>query len=201
VKDFLRRAAFAVVAIPTAGALIWFGGFPFVLVLALISGLAAWEFYRLANINGIRAFDRAGIALAALVPIVVHTNYVGLTAIPPLGAGALVILAIFAAAVFSRVGERPLSVVSSTLFGILYTGGMMSFVHSVRYHQYVIDATAGTALVLLPLLIVWSTDTGGFVFGRAFGKKKLLPAVSPGKTMVGAFGGLILAGIGIVDQA
>jgi phosphatidate cytidylyltransferase len=164
----------------------------------MIAGLAAWEFYRLASINGIRPFDRAGIVLATLIPILVHTNYVGVTAIPPIGAGALVILAVFAAAVFTRVGERPLSVVSATLFGVLYTGGLLSFIHAVRYHEYVIDATAGTALVILPLLIVWMTDTGGFVFGRAFGRKKLLPAVSPGKTVVGAFGGLILAGIATV---
>jgi phosphatidate cytidylyltransferase len=195
VSDFLRRAAFAVVAIPVAGALIWLGGFPFVVVLAMIAGLAAWEFYRLASINGIRPFDRAGIALAVIIPIVVHTNYIGATAVPPIGAGALVILAVFAGAVFTRVGERPLSVVSATLFGVLYTGGMLSFIHAIRYYEFVIDPTAGTALVLLPLVIVWSTDTGGFVFGRAFGKRKLLAAVSPGKTVVGAFGGLILAGV------
>lgn len=193
--DFLRRAAFAVIAIPTAGALIWLGGIPFVAVLALMAGLGAWEFYRLASITGIRPFDRAGIALAALVPVIVHTNYIGATAIPPLGAGALVLLAVFAAAVFTRVGDRPLSAVSATLFGVLYTGGLFSFVYAVRYHEYVIDATAGLVLILLPLLIVWSNDTGGFVFGRAFGKKKLHAAVSPGKTMVGAFGGLILAGV------
>lgn len=192
-KDFLRRAVFAVIAIPTAGTILYFGGLPFVLVLSLISGLGAWEYYRLARVNGIRTFDTAGIILAALVPLLVHTNYRGWTAVPPFGAGAIVVLGVFSAAVLWRVGDRPLSAVGATIFGVLYTGCMMSFVHAIRYHEFVIDNAGGTALVLLPLIIVWSSDTGGFVFGRAFGKRKLIPAVSPGKTIVGSFGGLLLA--------
>lgn len=192
-RDFARRAAFAVVAIPAAAGVVWVGGWLFALVLSLLAGLAAWEFFRLAAAGGVRGFDRAGIVLAALVPLVVHTNYIGITAVPAIGAGALVFLGLFASALWWRVGERPLSAVSATIFGVLYTGGMISFGYELRYHRFVIDATAGTVLIGLPLVLTWATDTGGYVFGRAFGRAKLMPAVSPGKTIVGAVGGLLLA--------
>jgi len=86
------------------------------------------------------------------------------------------------------------------VFGVLYTGGMLSFGYAIRYHAYVIESvrvplgglavSAGGLLLLLPILLTWASDIGAFFIGRAFGKRKLMPSVSPGKTVAGAVGGL-----------
>ena len=191
-SEFARRVAFAAVAIPAVGAVVWLGGLALAALLGIIAGLAAWEFFRIAEVRGVNGFKPAGVLLAVAVPIVVHTNFTGATLIP-VDAAVLTVLAIFAAAIWRRGKDRPLSAVAATLFAVIYTGGMLSYGYELRYHRFVLDATAGTALVGFPLVLTWATDTGGYAFGKWFGRTKLMPSVSPGKTMAGAWGGLVLA--------
>jgi len=54
-----------------------------------------------------------------------------------------------------------------------------------------IDINGGVAVLLL-MCIVWIADTGAYFSGRKWGNKKLLPLVSPGKTMAGAYGAIVL---------
>lgn len=49
---------------------------------------------------------------------------------------------------------------------------------------------AGSWFILLLLVIIWSADTGAYFAGRAWGRRRLAPAISPGKTVEGALGGL-----------
>jgi phosphatidate cytidylyltransferase len=68
---------------------------------------------------------------------------------------------------------------------------LLSFGFGIRYHRFVGDDRGGAALLLLPVLMTWGTDIGAYAFGRLYGQRKLIPSVSPGKTVVGAIGGLV----------
>ena len=87
----------------------------------------------------------------------------------------------------------------TTVFGALYTGGLLSFGYALRYHDYAVGGVqigavpvaAGAVVLGLPLLLTWASDIGAFFVGRAVKGPKLMPSISPGKTRSGAIGGLL----------
>lgn len=75
-----------------------------------------------------------------------------------------------------------------TFFGVFYVVFGFS-------HLLLIDKLEIKFIVLLPFTISWGSDTFAYFVGRTFGKKKLMPSVSPNKTVAGAIGGVIGSGV------
>ena len=64
----------------------------------------------------------------------------------------------------------------------------------VRLHSW----AYGRPLILLPFVVAFLSDTGAYFAGRAFGKHKLAPVISPNKTIEGMFGGVVAAVVGVL---
>jgi phosphatidate cytidylyltransferase len=191
-SNLAARVLVAVVAIPLVIAAVWIGGVIFAVTLGIVSALAARELYAIAEHGGYTPFARTGTVLAFLLPIGVHFFHIGRFVPPEIALGAMVIIALFTLALFRRsVEQHPLGAVAVTLLGVLYTAGFLSFAYALRYHNYVVTARAGSALVFYPFVLTWISDTAGYFVGRAFGRAKLMPSVSPGKTREGALGALL----------
>ena len=192
-SELTRRVLFSLVAIPVALGAIWYGDWALAALLAIAAALGAHEYFGIARAAGQQPFATAGAALAGLVPIALHARRLGVYS-GDLGTIALVILlVIFAASIWRRWPDgKPLGAVATTGFGIAYAGATLGYGYLLRYHPYAVGRIAGAALLALPLILTWTSDIGAYFVGRALGRRKLIPAVSPGKTIAGAVGSLVL---------
>ena len=207
-SELTRRTLFGVIAAPIAIAIVLYGDAALAALLAMTAALAAWEFFRLARATGLDPLDDAGIVVAGLTPLVVHARYRGIyDPSGPMGVAALAVLCVLlltALAIWLRgVGRKPIGAVSTTVFGAVYTGGALSYGYAIRYQDYafapapvaigghVFNLPSGGLLLLLPLLLTWASDIGAYAVGRSLGRHKLIPSVSPAKTVEGAVGGLV----------
>ena len=190
-SELTKRILSALVAAPLALVMIYLGGLPLSVFLSAVSVGCAWEFYRISAAGGIAPVDPLGIPMAGAVPLVVYAAAAGLYR-PTLAVPAVALLVILATVIWARgTHGHPLGSAAATVMGILYTGGLLSFGFSLREHPYAVGDRSGSALVALPLVLTWVSDIGAFFVGRTIGGRKLIPAVSPGKTVSGAIGGLV----------
>jgi phosphatidate cytidylyltransferase len=207
-SELTLRILFSVVAAPLALWIVLAGGAPLAALLAVVSALGAWEFYRIARGSGARPLDDAGIVLAGLLPLAVHAHYLGVFSVHP-AIAAVLVLVLLAATIWLRgVEGRPLGAAATTVLGVTYTAAMLSFGYAIRYHDAVrgydtvsaaglalgplhVPIAPGGVLLIFPLVLTWASDIGAYFVGRAIGGRKLIPSVSPGKTVAGAVGGLV----------
>ncbi|HUF49434.1 MAG TPA: phosphatidate cytidylyltransferase [Longimicrobiales bacterium] len=193
-----KRVAVAAVGIPLALIIIYLGGWPFTILLAIIAGIGAAEFYRLAAQRGVHAFVALGAALAAgAVILATVADDAAVTAAWSWRMFVAAALLVGPLAIFRRgVARAPLGATAVTIFGALFTGGTLAYAVFLRELNVPALDTAharwvGPALVTFPLVMTWLSDTSAYFGGRTMGRRKLMPSVSPGKTVEGAVAGVI----------
>lgn len=176
--DLRLRVLSAAVLAPLALVCIWFGGLPYAALLTIISVGLGYEWLGLCD----RRSSPATVAMFASLPIGVIAAALGnsVLALALLGVGTIVATSV--AGGMSR--SRPLA------FGIPYIG--LGAVALIWLRQ---PPGSGGINVIVLLLVIWASDIGAYMAGRAIGGPRLAPAISPGKTWSGALGGLIAAAL------
>ncbi len=172
-----KRIASAIVALPAVFFLIYIGGLWYSLLIWLIAMI------------GIREITNM-FQPASKVPE--YYGYVGVTALfaalyqNDLAIILVVISIIFllsALNLFVRFQKTSLEESSSIFWGIIYVGGLLGYLLLMRI-------TFAFEFTILLFVVVWANDTFAYFAGGKWGKRKLAPVVSPGKTVEGALGGL-----------
>lgn len=187
--DLKRRLAVAGVLIPVCVAVVYAGGIVFPLGLALLAGIGMDEFQRLFRERGTLQLRLAGIAAAALLPVVSHFGGPGLAWY----AGAPLLLALTGLAAARIPPDRsPVTAAGLTTFGALYVGGLLSFAVPLR-EGLAGGRLEGTLQFFYPVLVTWLADTAAYLGGKRWGRRKLAPTVSPNKTQEGAAAALATA--------
>lgn len=90
----------------------------------------------------------------------------------------------------------PYQNISSTLFGILYITLPFAALNYISFNEEFyskIGLSGNWSLLTGFFIILWTSDSMAYLVGRKFGKYKLFPRVSPGKTWEGFIGGVVFA--------
>lgn len=169
-------------------------GLPILLVGLLAAGLASRELAVIARAQGIGA-NTALFAIGAALALVCMFLHPVLSDSAGHAALATVLAVVFAASLFvysrGRTIEGVFASAGVTLLTTVYVGVLLGFYLLIR-HEHSAWWLVGI------ILTVKAGDTGAYFTGRAIGRHKLIPWLSPGKTWEGAVGGLIWAmGAGI----
>lgn len=187
------RVLVAIPGVLVALGAIYAGRWVLAALLALIAALTARELYLMAARKAPRPLAALGMAGAAALVLAAGAAPVdGLDNPLPATVLILLTLVVCAAAIWARgVEGEPLLSVSTTVFG----AGYASLVGFALYLRHLPDggrdALHGSAVLLAPVLLTWASDTFAYFGGRAMGKRKLIPRVSPGKTVEGALSAVV----------
>ena len=198
----MKRILTAIVLIAIVFALLFFGKlWMLILFSAIVAELAAYEYLQLAAVgaetNGAKLriplwWMAVGTALAFVVALP------GFPVEDQLPVLSLLTLVLFAWNGFRAPLIQVLPDTAQGLFGLLYIAYPLTLIPLLWSKEN------GPTLVLFLMLCVWTGDIAALYIGRAFGKRKLAPRLSPGKTWVGSIAsiaGSILIALALAETA
>lgn len=179
-----QRVITALILAPIAIAAIFLFSKPyFSLFASVVLLIATWEWSNIMRLEGV-LFRGAYVALMAMVMWLAYPMSTTMLC----GLGVLWWLIALRWVLMYPKGEEQ--------WGKFSVLGLMGFLVIIPAWKAIIELQAiqsnGPWILMYVMILVWGADTGAYFAGRKFGKTKLAPAVSPGKSIAGVVGGLLL---------
>jgi phosphatidate cytidylyltransferase len=181
----LKRWITGIIALPFLIFLIYKGGILFTILISIAALVALWEYYRIVSGSEVRSMSSFiflwgyGISFA----IIWSAFLVGPDLSLSLIALNLLVIAVISLFQF-KTDQTVLDLLIKQLQGIIYIPVLLSYLVLVR------QGSSGMIWVFVLLAVIFAGDTGAYYVGSYWGRHKLSPAVSPGKTIEGSIGGL-----------
>jgi phosphatidate cytidylyltransferase len=176
----MKRVLTAVVLVPLIVWLIFGDSFWLItVVVGIVAELALWEYLTLADATGAKTpRAAAGIAVAALFALTFfHPELLATLA----GAITLALLILCA---FRSPLQRALPDAAFSILGVFYIGLSLTTLPLLSQQEN------GPSILIFLLFAVWAGDTLALYIGRPWGRRKLAPTISPGKSWEGSIASL-----------
>ena len=188
----LLRFATAFSLIPIIVVVVWWPPlkFAYVGMIGVLVLLGAFEFFKMAQQASIEVVSTVTIILAVVLALTTGFSDTLLVA-PEL----FLLIAVFIVLIMHMFSmKHTIAGMSTSVFGLVYVGYLGSFF--IRLHNY---GAIGPALVTILIVTIGCSDTGAYLIGKAVGKHKLAPRISPKKTVEGSVAALLCgAGAGAI---
>ena len=190
-RELAIRIVGGLVYAPISFLMFYWGGIPLLIEAAVAAIIGVSELFRMMSRAGYRPFYAVGIATGVLLVCDAHAQWHAATWV--LAGSVMFALARMIATEWQaheRTGEARRQLLNDwliTLFGASYVGGLISFGILIR------ALPNGWALSLFAILGTAASDIFAYLIGRMWGRHKLVPAISPKKTIEGAIGGLVFS--------
>jgi phosphatidate cytidylyltransferase len=185
------RTATAVLGIPITVLLVILGRLWLLGGIAALVAVGLVEFYRMAERGGYRPIREAGIGAGLLFALTgAYASPWEMLILP-----ALLVYSVLVQLRHGRPGQWLVNT-AITALGALYVGYLFSYVERLRGLSLAPAHADSPVAALLVICVAWGADTAAYFVGVAAGRHKLLPEVSPNKSLEGA-GAAILAGVAV----
>lgn len=170
----------------------------FLTVMLLLSGVGLMEFYDMARKIGLVCFKGWGIFGGLLLMVSTFLYLSGVVAVDVGPAQAndfetsfliMFVLGLCLRQFVSRSNTKGILAISTTLFGLMYVPWLLNFVQKINFFPHV----EGRFYVLYFILVTKFSDLGAYVTGSLFGRHKMIPRISPGKTWEGFAGAIVIS--------
>ena len=194
-KNRTARYISAAISIPLALVICLFLPIVFNLVAIVFITIGMVEFYAMARTRGYAPHSIIGTLCALAIALLAWAG----RPMAMLYALAASIIIIYTVAM-ARNARNAMENITVTVFGTFYVGWFCS--HVILLRQLPSDGgdaninLGGAGYVIMLLILLWLGDGGAFFAGTGWGKHKLIPAISPNKTIEGAIGGFVITLVG-----
>ena len=179
-KSFYERSISGIVLVALLVILLLLGGNVLLVSLAILSCIALMELFDVFKLNK-TLFSYLGISFVIFYYITIY--YYSINGILLFLIAFLILLLSFYVFSFPKYTIKEVALV---IYGVIYVAIMFSFVYLIRNNE-----VYGKYIVWLIFISSWGSDTFAYLTGMLFGKHKLVPNLSPKKTVEGAIGGII----------
>ena len=187
------RIVTSVIVIPVVLLFVWLGGWWAFAACLFVVALGTYELHMMMVHSGYHPLLLVSLALSTLILVsaMLPSPQVR-SSLLEIGFGGALLIS-FPWLFFRKKLDGALVDWALTLAFSIYLGWPMSFLLLLRGYRESWPLSHGALWVLVALVGVWSFDSAAFFVGRFFGRHKLAPRISPGKTWEGVLGGLVLS--------